>query len=108
MPSAVPSSTLNADGTIASTELLQYLGKPLPDRFGSLGLEMTFGSRLRLAANADWQTGAQLHSFNRQFRYLYGIDDPKLPPALLDQNPGPIRTNWLSISRTSSSRTPTI
>jgi len=92
------SSTLNPDGTIASTELLQYLGKPLPDRFGSLGLEMTFGGNLRFQAHADWQTGAQLHSFNRQFRYLYGIDDPELPPALLEANPGPIRGNWLNLA----------
>jgi outer membrane receptor protein involved in Fe transport len=92
------SSTLNPDGTIASTELLQYLGKPLPDRFGSLGLEMTFGGNLRVQAHADWQTGAQLHSFNRQFRYLYGIDDPELPPELLAANPGPIRGNWLDLT----------
>ena len=91
-------ATLNADGSIASRELLQYLGKPLPDRFGSLGLEMTFGANLRLHANADWQTGAQLHSFNRQFRYLYGIDDPNLPAALLTANPGPIRRNWLNLT----------
>jgi len=91
-------STLNADGSIASTERLQYLGKPLPDRFGSLGLQLTFGSNLRLEAHADWQTGAQLHSFNRQFRYLYGIGDPELPPALLAANPGPIRRNWLNLT----------
>lgn len=91
-------STLNADGSIASTERLQYLGKPLPDRFGSLGLQLTFGSNLRLEAHADWQTGAQLHSFNRQFRYLYGIGDPELPPALLAANPGPIRGNWLNLT----------
>ncbi len=91
-------STLNPDGTIKETKLLQYLGKPLPDKFGSLGLEMTVGSRLSLRADADWQTGAQLHSFNRQFRYLYGIDDPELPPALLEQNPGPIRGNWLNLT----------
>ncbi len=92
------SSTLNADGTIASTELLQYLGKPLPDKFGSLGMEVTVGNNLRVNADADWQTGAQLHSFNRQFRYLYGIRDPDLPAALLEQNPGPFRTNWLNLT----------
>lgn len=91
-------TTLNADGTIASTELLQYLGKPLPDRFGSLGLEVTVGNNLRFNADADWQTGAQLHSFNRQFRYLYGIHDPELPEALLAQNPGPIRGNWQDLT----------
>lgn len=91
-------STLNADGTIASTELLQYLGKPLPDRFGSMGFEVRVGNNIQLNADADWQTGAQLHSFNRQFRYLYGIDDPDLPDALLEQNPGPIRGNWLNLT----------
>jgi outer membrane receptor protein involved in Fe transport len=91
-------STLNPDGTIAETELLQFLGSPLPDRFGSLGLELTVGDNLQFNADADWQTGAQLHSFNRQFRYLYGIDDPELPDALLEQNPGPFRTNWLDLT----------
>lgn len=92
------SSTLNADGSIAETQLLQYLGKPLPDKFGSLGFEVTVGDNLRFNADADWQTGAQLHSFNRQFRYLYGIDDPELPDALLTANPGPIRGNWLNLT----------
>lgn len=91
-------STLNPDGTIASTELLQYLGNPLPDRFGSLGLEVLVGDNLRFNADADWQTGAQLHSFNRQFRYLYGIDDPELPDELLAQNTGSIRGNWLDLT----------
>lgn len=91
-------STLNADGTIAETQLLQYLGKPLPDKFGSLGFEVSVGDNLRFNADADWQTGAQLHSFNRQFRYLYGIDDPELPDALLTANPGPIRGNWLNLT----------
>ncbi|MBW3534141.1 MAG: TonB-dependent receptor [Gemmatimonadetes bacterium] len=91
-------SALNPDGTIASTELLQFLGSPLPDRFGSLGLEVDVGDDLRLNASADWQTGAQLHSFNRQFRYLYGIDDLRLADALLERNPGPIRGNWLNLT----------
>lgn len=92
------SSTLNADGSIASTKLLQYLGKPLPDAFGSMGLEVTLRNNLRLSADADWQMGAQMHSFNRQFRYLYGITDPNLPAALLSANPGPIRGNWLNLT----------
>ncbi|HUE77773.1 MAG TPA: TonB-dependent receptor [Longimicrobiales bacterium] len=91
-------STLNPDGTIATTELLQFLGKPLPDRFGSLGLELSVRDNIRFNADADWQTGAQLHSFNRQFRYLYGIDDPNLPAALMERNPGPFRLNWLALT----------
>lgn len=91
-------STLNPDGTIAETQLLQYLGKPLPDQFGSIGLELNLGQNLRFNADADWQRGAQLHSFDRQFRYLYALPDPDLPPALLEQNPGPFRTNWLQLT----------
>lgn len=86
---------LNPDGTLNRVETLQYIGKPLPDRFGTLGLDVTVGPRLRFNASADWQTGAQLHSFNRQFRYLYGLDDPKLPRPLLELD----RTsNWLNLT----------
>lgn len=91
-------ATLNPDGTIQSVELLQYLGSPLPDQFGSLGLELNVGRSLRLNADADWQRGAQLHSFDRQFRYLYGLPDPDLPQELLAQNTGPFRTNWLNLT----------
>ncbi|MEX2526120.1 MAG: TonB-dependent receptor [Gemmatimonadota bacterium] len=91
-------ATLNSDGTIASVELLQFLGKPLPDQFGSLGLELNVGRSFRINADADWQRGAQLHSFDRQFRYLYGLPDGDLPSALLTQNPGPFRTNWLNLT----------
>jgi TonB-dependent starch-binding outer membrane protein SusC len=86
---------LNEDGTIDRVETLQYLGKPLPDRFGTLGVDVTVGPRLRFNASADWQTGAQLHSFNRQFRYLHGLDDPEIPQALLDADRN---SNWLNLT----------
>ncbi len=88
-------ATLAPDGTIASVQTLQYLGKPLPDRFGTLGMDVTVGPRLRFNATADWQTGAQLHSFNRQFRYLHGLHDPDLPDALLGDNRS---ANWLNLT----------
>lgn len=86
---------LGPDGSIVSVERLEYLGKPLPDRFGTLGLDVTVRSRLRLNASADWQTGAQLHSFNRQFRYLHGLDDPDLPRAVLEENRS---ARWLDLT----------
>src|SRR5690606_21380406 len=88
-------ASLGPDGSIVSVERLEYLGKPLPDRFGTLGLDVTVRSRLRLNASADWQTGAQLHSFNRQFRYLHGLDDPDLPRAVLEENRS---ARWLDLT----------
>lgn len=87
-----------ADGTITNVELLQYLGKPLPDQFGALGLEFNAGTSLRFNVDADWQRGAQSHSFDRQFRYQYDIPDPWLPQSVQDRYPGPIRSNWLNFT----------
>lgn len=90
--------TIGPDGTITNVELLQYLGKPLPDQFGALGLEVTVGRGLRFNVDADWQRGAQLHSFDRQFRFQYNIPDPWLPQSVQDRYPGPIRSNWLQLT----------
>jgi TonB-dependent starch-binding outer membrane protein SusC len=90
--------TLGPDGTITNVELLQYLGKPLPDQFGSLGLEVTAGASLRFNVDADWQRGAQLHSFDRQFRYLYNIPDPILPQSVQDRYAANQRSNWLNLT----------
>lgn len=75
-------ATFGPDGTIESVEPLSFLGSPLPDRFGSVGMDVRVGQNLSLNATADWQTGAQMHSFNRQFRYLYVGDDPELPSGM--------------------------
>jgi len=93
-------ATLNADGSVANVELLQYLGKPLPDQFGTLSAELSVGRNLRFNMDADWQMGAQLHSFDRQFRYQYLLDDPNLPAGLIASAPttAVARTNWLQIT----------
>ena len=93
-------ATLNPDGSVASVELLQYLGKPLPDQFGTLNAEFTVGRNLRFNMDADWQRGAQLHSFDRQFRYQYLLDDPRLPAGLIASAPttATARTNWLQLT----------
>lgn len=88
-------ATLGPDGTVQSVEPLAYLGKPLPDRFGTLGMVVDIRDDLTLSADADWQTGAQLHSFNRQFRFLHGLDDPAIPEATLKANRA---AHWLRIT----------
>lgn len=82
-------ATFGPDGTIESVEPLSFLGSPLPDRFGSLGMDVRVGENLRFNATADWQTGAQNQSFDRQFRYLYIGDDPALPSAVTSFPVGP-------------------
>ena len=88
-------ATFSPNGTIAEIERLQYLGSPLPDRFGSFNLDITYRNNLRLAASADWQTGAQMHSFTRQFRFLHGLADPKLPEPILKASRSAI---WLDLT----------
>jgi TonB-dependent starch-binding outer membrane protein SusC len=70
------------DGRIVEVQRLADLGSPLPSRFGSLGMEMSVRRALRLNADADWQTGAVMHSFDRQFRFLHGLTDPDVPDVL--------------------------
>jgi len=82
-------ATFGPDGTIESFEPLSFLGSPLPDRFGSLGMDVRVGENLRLNVTADWQTGAQNQSFDRQFRYLYIGDDPALPSGVTSFPVGP-------------------
>lgn len=88
-------AVFDESGAVVGAEALSYLGSPLPDRFGSLGMDVTVRNNLRLTAAADWQTGAQMHSFNRQFRYLYGLDDPALSQVVLGQNRP---ANWLRLT----------
>ncbi len=88
-------ATFGPDGTIESVEAIAHLGNPLPDRFGTLGMTMGYGQNLRVNMSADWQTGAQMHSFNRQFRYLHGLHDPLLPAAMMEQSRG---ANWLRMT----------
>ncbi len=74
-------------GKIVRVEQLQYLGKPTPDSFGSFGAQLGLGSRLTLSTSADYQFGAQQQSFDRAFRYLYGVNrtEDYVPAAALTQ-----------------------
>ncbi len=82
-------AVFNPDGTIKEIQELHYLGKPMPDKFGSFGAQLGFGSRLTLSASADYQFGAQAQSFDRAFRYLYNVvrTENYVPAAALKQAP---------------------
>jgi TonB-dependent starch-binding outer membrane protein SusC len=88
-------ATFAPDGTVESVQAIAHLGSPLPERFGTLGMDVGIRQNLRLNVSADWQTGARMHSFNRQFRYLHGLDDPLVPPAMLEQDRS---ANWLRMT----------
>ncbi len=82
-------AVFNSDGSIKEIQELHYLGKPMPDKFGSFGAQLGIGSRVSLSASADYQFGAQAQSFDRAFRYLYGVPrtDDYVPAAALAQAP---------------------
>ena len=86
---------LAGDGSYAGTTPQAFLGSTLPDAFGSLSINFRWKA-LSLFTSADWQTGAQAHNFNDQFRYLRGTDFSRVPQSILNgSDPNP---NWLNIS----------
>ena len=75
-------TTLNADGTVASTQYLQDLGTTLPTLYGNFSLNLSW-QKLSLLVTGDYQTGSYVHSFDRQFRFARGVADPAIPDAAL-------------------------
>jgi hypothetical protein len=61
----------------------------MTDEFGSFGAQLGIGSRFTLSMSADYQFGGQTQSFDRAFRYLYGVagTDGYVPAAALAQAP---------------------
>src|SRR5207253_3089105 len=91
--------TFDASGRVTVTPN-SYLGKPTPDKFGNLSASLSVGSRLTLGADGDYQFGAQGSSFDRGFRYLYGVKGTEndVPPAALAQYNGDRSAIWLLVS----------
>lgn len=82
------------NGVMDSTVAQSFLGQTLPDRFGSVNLNVRFRS-ISLFANADYQAGAVAHSFDRQFRFRYGASTEGVPQAEIDENG---TGNWLNFT----------
>lgn len=89
-------ATFNADGTLQKVELLQYLGKPHPDTFGSMSAQLRLGSRFTVNVDGDYQFGASSHSFDRHFRFQYGLPETIVPEAAVKAAGGPTGI-WLDV-----------
>ncbi len=77
-----------------------YLGNPTPNKFGNLSASLAIGSHLTLTADGSYQFGAQASSFDRGFRYLYGVagTENDIPAAALAQYNGSRAAIWLLAS----------
>ncbi len=75
-------TTLNADNTVKETLYNQDLGRTIPTLYGNFSLSARW-RQLNFTLTGDYQTGAYIHSFDRQFRFAKGIKDPAIPEAAL-------------------------
>ena len=76
-------TTLKADNTVNETLYNQDLGRTLPTLFGNFALSARW-KKLNFTLMGDYQTGAYVHSFDRQFRFAKGIADDAIPAAALE------------------------
>lgn len=76
-------TTLNADGTVKETLQNQDLGRTLPTVYGNFTLYARW-RQLNFTLTGDYQQGAYVHSFDRQFRFAKGIEDDAIPVAALE------------------------
>lgn len=91
-------AVFDAEGKVVEVKPLQYLGKPTPDNFGSFGATLGIGTRLTISTSGDYQFGAQQQSFDRAFRFLYGVPGTEdyVPAAAVTQY-GSRAATWLQV-----------
>jgi TonB-dependent starch-binding outer membrane protein SusC len=84
------------NGVMVSTEPLAFLGSTIPEYFGSFSLDAEY-KNIRFFTNADFELGAYAHSFERQFRFLWGAssNNEGIPDAEVEQNG---TSNWLNLT----------
>lgn len=88
-------TTLNADNTVKETSYNQDLGRTIPTVYGNFSLSARW-RKLNLTLTGDYQAGAYVHSFDRQFRFAKGIKDSAIPEAALQ---GTTQANtWLNFT----------
>ncbi len=78
---------------------LSYLGNPTADKFGNYSLTLAAGKRLTFGADGDYQFGAQIISFDKGFRFLYGVKGTEsyVPAAALAQFNNDRAAMWLNM-----------
>jgi hypothetical protein len=76
-----------------------YLGNPTADKFGSYSALLSVGKRFTFGADGDYQFGAQAVSFDRGFRFLYGVKgtEKDVPAAALAQFNNNRAAMWLNM-----------
>jgi len=84
---------LNEDGTYKETLLLQELGKTLPDVYGNFNLNVGYKG-LSLLVGGDYQAGAYVHSFDRQFRFSKEMPEPRVPQKALPEGLTQAQVVW--------------
>lgn len=89
------------DGVLKTSTAQQNLGTTIPNLFGSLGLNIRY-KQFTFFANGDYQKGAYANSFDRQFRFYYGVDNEGVPQGEIDKNK---RSNWLNFTNMFTEKT---
>ncbi len=75
-------TTLNDDNTVKETLYNQDLGRTIPTVYGNFSITARW-QKLNFTLMGDYQTGAYVHSFDRQFRFAKGLKDDAIPEAAL-------------------------
>ncbi|GHT65162.1 SusC/RagA family TonB-linked outer membrane protein [Bacteroidia bacterium] len=76
-------AVLNPDGSLKEVLLLQNLGSVIPTGYGNFGFNLAYRG-LSFFAAGSYQVGAYVHSFDRQFRFSYNMEEPRIPEKALE------------------------
>jgi outer membrane receptor protein involved in Fe transport len=76
-------AVLNEDGSLKEVLRLEDLGSTIPTTYGNLSVSAAY-KNWRLFVSGDYQAGAYVHSFDRQFRFLKGLKDEAIPEKALE------------------------
>jgi len=76
-----------------------FLGNPTPSKFGNFSATLSLGKHWNFSADGDYQYGAQIISFDRGFRFLYGVKGTEnyVPAAALAQFNNDRAAMWLNM-----------
>lgn len=88
-------AVLNDDNSLKEILPLQNLGSTLPKGYGTFSLSVSY-KKLSFMANGDYQYGAYVHSFDRQFRFAKGLKDDAIPEKALEGLSQ--SANWLNFT----------
>ncbi len=68
----------DAEGNLVDVDNNATVGNPIPESFGSFGLNLSY-KNITLYAAADYQTGAQGVNTDEVLRFFRGLDDDRIP-----------------------------